>query len=98
MAKIGACIEIFFADLEYRKRIEKVAALGFKSYEFWFRDKRFDGKKLIDEPKDFEMIKELNERYGLVTTDFVFNHPDGGSSPPSSTKKTGTRSSTTSRR
>ena len=78
MAKIGACIELFFADLEYRKRIEKIAALGFKSYEFSFHDKRFDGKKLIDEPKDFGMIKELNARYGLVTTDFVFNHPDGG--------------------
>ena len=52
--------------------------LGFKSYEFWFHDKRFDGTGLIDEPKDFDMIAELNDKYSLTTTDFVFNHPDGG--------------------
>jgi hydroxypyruvate isomerase len=91
MAKIGACVEIFFADLDYRRRIEKVAALGFKSYEFWFHDKRFDGKRLIDEPKDFEMIGELNERHGLVTTDFVFNHPDGGVVASLIDKKDGNR-------
>lgn len=78
MANIGACIEIFFSDLDYDKRIEKIHKLGFRSYEFWFHDKRFDGTGLIDEPKDFDMIAELNDKYSLTTTDFVFNHPDGG--------------------
>ena len=78
MVNIGACIEPFFSDLDYDKRIEKINKLGFKNYEFWFHDKRFDGSGLIPEPKDFDMIAELNEKYGLETNDFVFNHPDGG--------------------
>jgi hydroxypyruvate isomerase len=75
---IGVCIEPFFSDLPYRRRIEKVKELGFSTYEFWFHNKRFDGKALIDEHKDFDEIAELNEKLGLTTTDFVFNHPDGG--------------------
>ncbi len=43
MAKIGICIEIFFGDLPYAERIRKAAELGFKTYEFWFPDKAFDG-------------------------------------------------------
>ncbi|MBN1835102.1 MAG: TIM barrel protein [Spirochaetales bacterium] len=75
---IGVCIETFFSDLPYRERIRKVKELGFSTYEFWFHDKRFDGKGLIDEPKDFDEIAGLNRELGLTTTDFVFNHPDGG--------------------
>lgn len=75
---IGVCIEPFFSDLPYRERIKKVKDLGFTAYEFWFHNRRFDGKSLSDEAKDFDEIAELNQRYGLTTTDFVFNHPDGG--------------------
>jgi hydroxypyruvate isomerase len=78
MIKIGVCIEPFFSTLPYRKRIEKVHALGFTSYEFWFHDLRFDGTDLVPEKKNFSEIAELNAKYGLTTTDFVFNHPDGG--------------------
>ncbi len=78
MANIGVCLEPFFTDLPYRERIRKVKALGFRHYEFWFHDKRFDGKSLVDEEKDFDEIAGLNERYGLTCTDFVFNHPEGG--------------------
>ena len=78
MAKLSVCIEPFFTDLPYAERLEKVAAQGFTAYEFWFHDKRFDGKALIPERKDFGQIAELNARYGLTTADFVFNHPDGG--------------------
>ncbi len=53
MANIGVCIEPFFSDLDYGKRIEKINALGFKTYEFWFHDKRFDGSGLIPEPINF---------------------------------------------
>jgi len=78
MAKIGVCIEPFFSDLPYKKRIEKIAKIGYTSYEFWFHDKRWDGKGAVPEMKNFDEIAELNEKYGLTTTDFVFNHPDGG--------------------
>jgi hydroxypyruvate isomerase len=75
---IGVCIEPFFSDLPYRERIGKVKELGFSTYEFWFHNRRFDGSKLVDENKDFDEIAELNRKYGLTTTDFVLNHPDGG--------------------
>jgi len=78
MAKLSACIEPFFSDLPYADRILRVAELGFTAYEFWFHDKRFDGNGLAPEKKDFHQIGELNARLGLTTTDFVFNHPDGG--------------------
>ena len=78
MVNIGACIELFFSDLDYDKRIERIHNLGFKSYEFWFHNKKFDGSGLTDEPKDFDLIAELNDKFGLTTTDFAFNHPDGG--------------------
>jgi hydroxypyruvate isomerase len=78
MAKLDVCIEPFFSHLPYAERIRAAAELGFTAYEFWFHDKRFDGKGLIDETKDFDRIAELNAKHGLVTVDFVFNHPDGG--------------------
>ena len=78
MPKIGVCAETFFTDLPYRERLQNIAALGFRSYELWFHDKRFDGVRLHDEPKDFDLIAELNEKLGLTCTDFIFNHPDAG--------------------
>lgn len=78
MVKLGVCIEPFFSDLPYPERIKRIAELGFKAYEFWFHDKRYDGKGLVPEQKDFDQIAELNAKHGLQTTDFVFNHPDGG--------------------
>ena len=78
MANIGVCIEPFFSDLPYRDRLARVHQLGFRYYEFWFHNMRFDGSALIPEDKDFEELAELNEKYGLTCTDFVFNHPDGG--------------------
>jgi hydroxypyruvate isomerase len=74
----GVCIEPFFTNLDYEQRIEKISGIGFKSYEFWFHNKRFDGSALLDEMKDFDRIAELNEKHGLKTNDFVYNHPDGG--------------------
>jgi hydroxypyruvate isomerase len=78
MAKLSVCIEPFFTDLPYEDRLRKIARLGFKAYEFWFPDKRFDGSGLVPEDKDFDRIAELNEELGLTTSDFAFNHPDGG--------------------
>ena len=78
MAKIAVCIEPFFADLPYAERLARISKLGFKYYEFWFLDKRFDGKALVTEAKNLDQLAECNAKYGLTCTDFVFNHPDGG--------------------
>lgn len=78
MAKIGVCIETFFGALPYAERLKRVADLGFKAYEFWFPEQRFDGAALTAEAKDFDLLAELNAKHGLTATDFVFNHPGGG--------------------
>jgi hydroxypyruvate isomerase len=78
MAEIAVCLETFFTDLDYRERLRRVHEAGFRTYEFWFHDKRFDGSRLTNEPKDFEMFAELNEELGVRCNDFIFNHPDGG--------------------
>jgi hydroxypyruvate isomerase len=78
MAKIGVCIEPFFCDLPYKERLARVHELGYRYYEFWFHNMRFDGANLIPEEKNFDEIAETNAKYGLSCTDFVFNHPDGG--------------------
>jgi len=75
---LGVCIETFFSDLDYRSRLEKIHQLGFRNYEFWFHDKRFDGSRLHNEQKDFDMFADLNAQWGMKCTDFIFNHPDGG--------------------
>ena len=78
MPNLSACIETFFTDQPYPERIRRVAELGFSAYEFWFHDKRFDGKRLSAEEKNFDEIAELNQKHKLTTAAFVFNHPDGG--------------------
>jgi len=75
---LGICIELFFTVLSCEQRIEKIRDIGFRVYKFWFHNRIFDGKALINEMKNFEKIAELNERYNLTIADFVFNHPDGG--------------------
>jgi hydroxypyruvate isomerase len=78
MAKLGVCIETFFTDLPYSERIRRAAECGYKAYEFWFPEKRFDGKDLFEEEKDLDRFAELNAALGLTTTDFVLNHSAGG--------------------
>ena len=97
MASIGVCLETFFTDLDYRSRMERVRASGFTRYEFWFHDKRFDGSRLFNEPKDFSMIAEMDAKLGMTCTDFIFNHRTRESWRPSSTRTTGRASSTASR-
>jgi len=35
MPKLSVCIEMYWHDLPYEERIERVAALGFPAFEFW---------------------------------------------------------------
>ena len=77
MAKLDVCLDVFFTDLSYPDRIRKVAECGYKAYEFWFPDMRFDGANVLAEAKDFDRIADLNAELGLVTVDFVLNHSAG---------------------
>lgn len=78
MPKLDVCLDVFFTELPYEERIRKVAALGFKAYEFWFPDKGFDGKAIFSKDKDFDRLAALNDELGLSTVDFVLNHTEGG--------------------
>jgi hydroxypyruvate isomerase len=63
MAHISVCLEVFFTDLDYKDRLARIHELGFKYYELWSYNQRFDGSNLIDEEKDFDMFAELNDKY-----------------------------------
>jgi hydroxypyruvate isomerase len=78
MIRLSACIEPFFDGLPYLEKIKTVAKLGFKYYELWFHNLKFEGGGLHEELKDFDAVAEINGTYGIELNDFVFNHPDGG--------------------
>ena len=78
MIRLSACIEPFFDGLHYTEKIKKAAELGFKHYEFWFHNLKFENGGLIKELKDFDAVAELGSEHGIALNDFVFNHPDGG--------------------
>jgi hydroxypyruvate isomerase len=77
MVNLSVCIDTFFLNSDYEKKIIKVGSLGFKNYEMWFLDKSFNGSELIDEKRDLDRILELNEKHNLKLTSFIFNHPWG---------------------
>ncbi len=43
MLEFSVCIEMFWRDLPMDERIRRVAALGFKAFEFWgWKDKNLE--------------------------------------------------------
>ncbi|MFP4384918.1 MAG: TIM barrel protein [Spirochaetia bacterium] len=75
---IGVCIEPFFNGFSYLDKIRKIASIGFRHYEFWFHDSKFENGSVVPEKKDFDAVARLNDELGMETTDFVFNHSEGG--------------------
>jgi hydroxypyruvate isomerase len=78
MIKLSVCIEPFFEGLHYIDKIKKAAELGFKHYEYWFHNLKFENGGFQDEIKNFDAVAEVNNEHGISLNDFVFNHPDGG--------------------
>ncbi|GHT78111.1 hydroxypyruvate isomerase [Spirochaetia bacterium] len=72
MAAIGICIDPVFMNLPYTERVRKIAALGFKKYEFWSENHSLTDKGMIHEQKDFSRFAELNAEYGLEITDILY--------------------------
>jgi hydroxypyruvate isomerase len=73
MEHIGICLDPVFTDLPYDERIVKIAGLGFKKYEFWTSGYSLTDRGMVRQEKDFGLIAELNARYGLETTDFLYD-------------------------
>jgi hydroxypyruvate isomerase len=73
MSAIGICIDPVFLNLSYPERIRKIAALGFKHYEFWSPDRSLTDKGMIREPKNFDELGELNAELGLSLTDILYS-------------------------
>jgi len=63
---IDVCLEMVHTDLPYDKRIEKIAAAGFKCVEFWFHD-----------AKDAAVLRQVCEATGVTINNLVVNSPDG---------------------
>ena len=59
MIKYSACIEALYRDLPFIDRIEKVAAVGMKAFEFWGWGN-----------KDIDAIKAAKDEFGLEVATF----------------------------
>ena len=76
--KFDICLEMVFTDLPPEERIERIAAAGFDSVEFWFHDATFDGGTCTDRlPKDPVAIRESCKTSGVSINNMVVNAPDG---------------------
>jgi hydroxypyruvate isomerase len=73
MSAVGICIDPVFVNLSYPERIRKIAALGFKHYEFWSHDHSLTGGGMIRELKNFDDLGELNDKLGLRLTDILYS-------------------------
>jgi hydroxypyruvate isomerase len=63
---IGVCIEAVFSELSSVEKVKKIAAMGYKKYEFWTPKER-DGTR-----KDFDALAEINRTLGLTATDMLY--------------------------
>jgi len=59
MIKYSACIEALYRDVPFVDRIEKVAAIGMKAFEFWGWGN-----------KDIDAIKAAKDKFGLEVATF----------------------------
>jgi hydroxypyruvate isomerase len=78
MRDVAICIEPVFVDLPYPERIKKIAALGYKKYEFWQPDRSMTKEGMIQKDKDLTAFAELNAQYGLEITAMLYSPSEGG--------------------
>jgi hydroxypyruvate isomerase len=78
MAKLSVCAECFFTNLPFEKRIEKIAAIGYKYIEFWHPEGTFDGKGVdFSKAKNAKSLKKTAKDNGIIINDFAFSAWDG---------------------
>jgi hydroxypyruvate isomerase len=78
MAKLSVCAECFFTNLPFEKRIEKIAAIGYKYIEFWHPEGTFDGKGVdFSQAKEAKSLKKAARDNGVIINDFAFGAWDG---------------------
>lgn len=91
MVQLSVCAECFFTDLPFEKRIEKIAAIGYKYIEFWHPEGSFDGKRVnVNQPKNARQLKKVARDVGVQFNNFAFGSWDGsiGGSPTDKTQHT----------
>ncbi len=84
MAQISVCVECFFTDLPFEKRIQKIADIGYKYIEFWHPEGTFNGSDIdFAQPKNAATLKKTAKDCGVTINDFAFSAWDGtiGGSP-----------------
>ena len=56
MIKFSACIEALYKDVPFTERIERVAAVGMKAFEFWgWGNKDIDAIKIAKDKAGLEV-------------------------------------------
>ncbi len=76
--KIGVCLEMFFTDQPFLKRIGLAAEAGARFAEMWFIDGTFDGKGIDSaDAKNPGKVRAAAEKAGVTLTNAVIGSPDG---------------------
>jgi len=75
MIKFSACIEALYKDVPFTERIERVAAVGMKAFEFWGWGN-----------KDIDAIKAAKDKAGLEVATFGANVGGALVEPPNRDK------------
>lgn len=86
------CLDIFFEDLPFAKRIENIANLGYKNFEFWtWWDKNMDEVAEASERYGVHPVAYCTKFISLVDISKRAEYIDGLAGTIENVKKTGTK-------
>ena len=86
------CLDIFFKNLPFNKRIEAIANLGYKNFEFWtWWDKNMDEVAEVSQKFDVRPVAYCTKFISLVDKTKRPNYIEALAETIENTKKTGTK-------
>lgn len=92
MLKFSPCLDIFFKDLPFAERVEKIASIGYRNYEFWvWWEKNMDEVKEVTEKHDMNLVAFCTKFVSLVDASKRQEYLDGLGETIETAKKTNTR-------
>jgi hydroxypyruvate isomerase len=90
MLKFSPCMDIFFNDLPFGERIDKIARLGYKNYEFWvWWEKNLDEVKEATERNNMNLMGFCTHFVSLIDASKRNEYLDGLGKTIEACQKTG---------
>jgi len=86
------CLDIFFADLPFHKRMQMISSLGFRYFEFWtWWDKNIDEIAELSQRLDIQAVAYCTKFVSLVDRSCRRQYIDGLGSTIENAEKTDTK-------